>query len=115
MSTSLTERRNETRVNVRIPLKYKLMGNQSAGEQIGESENVSQRGVFVWTAYALEIGTQVELRLRMPSEISGSLASEVHCTARVVRIQESDSQGLVGVGLRIERYRATAERERWAN
>ena len=50
MTATVTERRNETRVNVRIPLKYKLMGNQSAGEQIGESENVSQRGVFMWTA-----------------------------------------------------------------
>jgi hypothetical protein len=69
----------------------------------------------MWTAYPLQIGTQVALRLRMPSEISGFRAEEVHCTARVVRIQESDSGGLVGVGLRIERYHATAERERWAS
>lgn len=115
MTTTLTERRSETRVNVRIPLRYKLIGNESAGEQMAESENVSQRGVFMWTAYPLEIGTQVELKLRMPIEISGNAASEVHCTARVVRIDESDSGGLVGVGLRIERYHATAERERWAN
>jgi PilZ domain-containing protein len=115
MSATLTDRRNATRVSLRIPLKYKLMGNQSAGEQIGESENVSQRGLFMWTVYPLEIGMQLELKLRMPSEISGSLASEVHCTARVVRIQESDSGRLVGAGLRIERYHATAERERWAN
>lgn len=115
MNTTLIERRNETRVNVRIPLKYKLIGNESAGEQMAESENVSQRGVFMWTAYPLEIGTQVELKLRMPAEISGNLASEIHCTARVVRIEESDSGGLLGVGLRIERYHATAERERWAN
>jgi c-di-GMP-binding flagellar brake protein YcgR len=115
MTTTLTERRNETRVSVRIPVKYKLMDNQGSGEQIGESENVSQRGVFMWTAYPLEIGTQVELKLRMPSEVSGSVASEVHCTARVVRIRERDSGGLVGVGLRIERYHATPERDRWAN
>jgi hypothetical protein len=115
MTTSLTERRNETRVKVRVPLRYKLIGNETVGEQLAESENVSQRGVFMWTAYPLEIGTQVELRLRMPSEISGSLASEVHCTARVVRIEVGDSGGLVGAGLRIERYHATAERERWAN
>jgi PilZ domain len=113
--TTLTDRRNETRVNVRIPLRFKLLGNQSAEEQIGESENLSQRGVFMWTAYPLKLGTQVELRLRMPSEISGLLASEVHCTARVIRIGESDSGGLVGVGLRIERYHVSAERERWAS
>lgn len=113
--TTLTDRRDDTRVNVRIPLKFKLIGNQSVGEQLGESENLSQRGVFMWTAYPLKPGTQLELKLRMPSEISGVRSSEVHCTARVVRIQESDSGGLVGVGLRIERYHSTAERERWAS
>jgi hypothetical protein len=51
----------------------------------------------------------------MPNEISGFPASEVQCTARVVRIQESDSAGLLGVGLQIERYHATGERERWAS
>jgi hypothetical protein len=113
--TTLTDRRNETRVNVRIPLRFKLLGNQSAGEQVAESENLSQRGVFMWTAYRLKIGAQLELKLKMPSEISGLAVSEVHCTARVVRIQNSDSGGLLGVGLRIERYHATAERERWAS
>src|ERR1700731_2450752 len=69
--TSLTDRRNETRVNVRIPLRFKLIGNQTAVEHLAESENVSQRGVFMWTAYPLKIGAQVELRLKMPNEISG--------------------------------------------
>jgi hypothetical protein len=113
--TTLTDRRNETRVNVRIPLKFKLIGNQSAGEQVAESENLSQRGVFMWTAYPLKLGTQVELRLRMPSEISGIGSSEVNCTARVVRVADGDSGGLIGVGLRIERYHASAEREHWTS
>jgi PilZ domain len=113
--TTLTDRRNESRVNVRIPLRYKLIGNQNVGEQTAESENLSQRGVFMWTAYPLKIGAQVTLQLRMPREISGMPTPEVHCTARVIRIQQSDSGGLLGVGLRIERYHATAERERWAS
>ncbi len=113
--TTLTDRRNETRVNVRIPLRFKLIGKQSGAEQMAESENLSQRGIFMWTAYPLKMGAQVEMSLRMPSEISGIAASEVRCTARVVRIQECDSGGLIGVGLRIERYHATAERERWAS
>jgi PilZ domain len=112
---TLTDRRNETRVSVRIPLRFKLIGNQSVGEQMAESENLSQRGIFMWTAYPLKLGTQVELRLRMPREISGNAASEVHCTARVIRIDNADSGGLVGAGLRIERYHATGERERWAS
>ncbi len=34
MST-LTDRRDDTRVNIRIPLRFKLIGSQSAGEQMG--------------------------------------------------------------------------------
>jgi hypothetical protein len=114
MST-LTDRRNDTRVNVRLPLKFKVIGNDDAGEQIAESENLSQRGVLMWTAYPLKIGSQLELRLTLPREISGGFASQVHCTARVVRIHEGDLGGLMGVGVRIERYHGTAERERWAS
>lgn len=113
--TSLTDRRNETRVSLRLPLRFKVIGNQNSGEQIAESENLSQRGVFMWTAYPLNIGVQVELKLTMPREISGGPTSQVHCTARVVRVHEGDSGGLTGVGLRIERYHATAEKERWAS
>jgi PilZ domain len=113
--TTVTDRRNDTRLSVRIALRFKHIGNQNAGEQMAESENLSQRGVFMWTAYPLKVGTQVELKLRMPTEISGFAASEVHCTARVVRIQESDSSGLLGAGLRIERYHTITERERWAS
>jgi hypothetical protein len=110
--TIVTDRRNDTRLSVRIPLRFKVIGNQNGDEQMGESENLSQRGVFMWTAYPLKVGTEVDLKLRMPAEISGLAASEVQCAARVVRIQESDSSGLVGAGLRIERYHALAERER---
>ena len=113
--TTLTDRRSDTRVNVRLPLKFKVIGNENAGEQIAESENLSQRGVLMWTAYPLEVGVQLELRLTLPREISGGLSSQVECTARVVRIHEGDSGGLTGAGLRIERYHGTSERERWAS
>jgi hypothetical protein len=113
--TTLTDRRNDSRVNVRIPLKFKVIGNEGAVEHIAESENLSQRGVLMWTAYPLKIGVQLELKLTLPREISGGFGSQVQCTARVVRIHEGDSGGLTGVGLRIERYHATAEKERWAS
>ena len=112
--TILTDRRNDTRVSIRVPLRFKPIGAQDAQEQAAESENLSQRGVFMWTTYPLNVGAQLELKLRMPREISGGLATEVHCTARVVRITESNLAGRSGVALRIERYHAAAERERWA-
>lgn len=113
--TTLSDRRNDSRVNIRLPLKFKVIGNENAGEQIAESENLSQRGVLMWTAYPLKVGVQLELKLTLPREISGGFASQVHCTARVVRIHEHESGGLTGAGVRIERYHGMAERERWAS
>ena len=84
MST-LTDRRNDTRVNVRLPLKFKVIGNDNAGEQIAESENLSQRGVLMWTAYPLKIGVQLELTLTLPREIdSRVMMSSVDSAAPVM-------------------------------
>jgi hypothetical protein len=53
----------------------------------------------------------------MPQELSGRMASDVKCVARVVHIKESSAPGgLSGIGLHIERYEAKASvRERWAS
>ena len=112
---SLTNRRNETRIPISIPIRFRPIADLQASEQVGESENLSQRGAFMWTTYPLQVGTQIEMFMRMPHEISGAPAAEVRCTARVVRVQPPTLLSKTGVGLRIERYRVLAERERWAS
>ena len=112
---SLTNRRNETRIPINVPIRFRPIADPSSGEQLGESENLSQRGAFMWTSYRLEVGTQLELFMKMPREISGVPEVDVRCTATVVRIQPGTTPARTGVGLRIERYRVVAERERWAS
>ena len=112
-----SERRNDTRVNVRVPLRFRVLNNPSATEQTAVSENISQRGVFFWTRVQLQIGTPVELSLRMPQEIAGRISSDVKCVARVVHVQKNSGRGgKLGIGLHIERYEARAAvQERWAS
>ncbi len=113
---SLTNRRNETRIPINIPIRFRPMADLQACEQVGESENLSQRGAFMWTTYPLlQVGTLIEMFMEMPHEISGAPSTEVRCTARVVRVQPPTLLSKTGVGLRIERYRVLAERERWAS
>ena len=111
----LTNRRNETRIPINIPIRFRPIADPQSNEQIGESENLSQRGAFMWTTYPLTVGTQIEMFMKMPHEISGTVAAEVRCTARVVHVQPATHLSKRGVGLRIERYRALAERDRWAS
>jgi PilZ domain-containing protein len=112
-----SERRIDTRVNVRVPLRFRALNNPGSTEQTAQSENISQRGLYFMTSVPLKIGTPVEVCLRMPQELSGRVASDVKCVARVVHIRQSSAPGgLSGIGLHIERYEAKASvRERWAS
>jgi hypothetical protein len=110
------ERRLDTRVNVRVPLRFRTLNNPNSVEQNAESENISQRGVYFETAVPLNVGTPVELSLRMPLEVAGKSSSDVKCVARVVHIRPSTLSGRPGVGLHIERYEAkAATAERWTS
>ena len=111
------ERRVDTRVNIRVPVRFRALNNPGALELTAESENISHRGLYFSTNYPFKIGTPVEVHLKMPLELVGQTPSEVKCIARVVHIQpDSFLGGKAGVGLRIERYEPTAAvRERWAS
>jgi Tfp pilus assembly protein PilZ len=112
-----SERRIDTRVNVRVPLRFRALNNPGSTEQTAQSENISQRGLYFLTNVPLKIGTPVEVSLRMPQELSGRVASDVKCVARVVHVRPSYApDGMSGIGLHIERYEAKASvRERWAS
>ena len=114
---SSSERRIDTRVNICVPLKFRALNNPGATEQLAESKNISQRGMYFLTNVPLKIGTPVQVSLRMPQELAGKTASDVKCVARVVHVKPgSGPGGMLGIGLHIERYEAqTSARDRWAS
>jgi len=111
-----SKRRSDPRVDLQVPIRFRLITQPGSAEQEGESVNVSQRGVYMATSYPLQVGTQVELEMRMPKEFVGTVASEVRCTARVVHTQPNTFLGgKMGVGLHIERYEAPRKADRWTS
>jgi hypothetical protein len=110
-----SDRRIDPRVNVRVPLRFRILNSSESTEQIAESENISQRGIYFTTAFPLKVGTPLEVSLRMPQELSGKASSDVKCIARVVHVHANSLLGgKAGVGLHIEQYEATASTsERW--
>ena len=112
---SQSNRRLETRVNLRVPLKIRPITDPPELEQNVESVNLSQRGLFFSTATPLQVGTRIEVLMKMPQEISGNPPTEVRCVGRVVHVQPEWLLGKAGIGVRIERYEPVAARERWAN
>jgi hypothetical protein len=114
---SSRERRIDTRVNICVPLRFRALNNPGSTEQTAKSENISQRGIYFMTQVPLRVGTPVELSLRMPNGLAGTVSSDVKCVARVVHVTPSLTPGgMLGIGLHIERYEAKASvRERWAS
>ena len=114
---SSSERRIDTRVNICVPLRFRILNHSGATEQAAESENISQRGMYFLTNVPLKVGTPVEVSLRLPPELAGKASSDVKCVARVVHVHPSSAAGgKLGIGLHIERYEARASiRERWAS
>lgn len=114
---SSNERRIDTRVNVRVPLRFRALNIVNSTEQTAESENISQRGLYFETAIPLKVGMPLEVSLRMPQELSGKSSADVRCVARVVHIRPNlQAGGKAGIGLHIERYEAKVSAgERWTS
>jgi len=112
-----SERRMKPRVNLRVPMRFRIVDNCYGSEQIGEAENVSESGIYLVTNHPLKVGTTLEVSLRMPTELSGQPVINVRCRARVVHAQPDALPGRMnGFGLSIEQYiAAPAPVDRWAN
>ena len=112
---SSSERRFNARVNVRVPLRFRLLNSPGSTEQMAESENISRRGIYFTTTFPVKVGMPVEVSLRMPAGVVGMKSSDVRCVARVVHVRASSLPGgRAGAGLQIERYEARASAsERW--
>jgi len=111
---SLTNRRNETRLAVRMPIRFRPITEPPSAEQSAESVDISQHGLYFTTSFPLRVGEKVEIHLRMPRELSQNVA-QVRWDARVVHIEQETPARKIGVGVRVERASPLAERESWVS
>jgi hypothetical protein len=86
----------------------------------GFTQDLSSRGVFFFTDTPLEAGAEIELTLRMPSEITLGESMPVRCQGRILRVLRpaataQDAQGnsraetKIGVAVRLAGYEYLAE------
>ena len=110
--------RVERRVGQRFPylLAVSVREPATSVEGVGVTQDLSSRGVFFFTDVALTEGAEIELTLRMPSEITLGESMPVRCRARVLRVVRAaaSSNGVssgavgieskIGVAFRLENY-----------
>jgi hypothetical protein len=100
----LRDRRLVGRYSLKTPLRVRLW-KSTTPEQIAESVNVSQRGIYFATNSALHEGETVEVFFNMPEIVLGEPASEWRCTGHVVRVEAiAATGGKLGVGVQFDCY-----------
>ena len=104
METCVTDHRLSRRRKLKTPLRLRIWKSGPA-EENAESVDLSEGGIFFATDILLDIGSAVEILLKMPEEIRGKPAARWRCTGRVVRIEPAESlRGNLGVGVQFDYY-----------
>ena len=109
--------RVERRAGQRFPYLLAVSFRQIADsvEGVGFTQDLSSRGVFFFTDAPLMEGSQVELTLRMPSEITLGESMPVRCRGRILRIVRPAAASIqgsatkIGVAVRLEGYEYLSE------
>ncbi len=108
------ERRAGQRFSYLLPVSLRdLSGTVQA---MGFTQDLSARGAFFFTDAAIAEGSEIELVLRMPSEITLGEAMRVRCRGRVLRVVNSammhqrdpdcgtPAETRIGVAVRFDSY-----------
>lgn len=115
----------ERRVGQRFPYLLPVSIRESATgvEGVGFTQDLSSRGAFFLTDAPLREGSEIELTLKMPSEITLGESMRVRCRGRILRVvrptakfgQDSSNtpcaETKVGVAVRLEGYEYLSESE----
>jgi hypothetical protein len=92
------ERRFTPRYPLKIPVTIQMWGAAQAAAQSAETANISFRGLYFVSTCRFEIGTPLQIALRMPEEVTGRVSQQWNCRGRVVRVEaDSDCRTLIGV------------------
>lgn len=85
------ERRIGQRFALNLPVAVRDLATELQG--LGFSQDLSSRGVFLFTEMALSEGAEVELTLKMPAEITLGENMPVRARGRVLRIVQTADPG----------------------
>ena len=82
------DRRTGQRVVTRVTARLRSSGTAEGSELTAETRDVSTNGVFLYTKSRMAEGSDFELVLILPPELTSGQKCWVCCHARVVRVEQ---------------------------
>jgi hypothetical protein len=103
----MIERRQVRRYDLSLPVVVELPLDKESSSQNGQTRDISTQGLYFTLPKELPLGTQLDLTLMMPEQITHDGEVCVRLRGRVVRVDLEKGAALpeaVGVAAVIEHY-----------
>ena len=102
----MTERRTARRYDLTLPVIVKVPTENSVEKQEGSTRDVSTRGLYFVIDQNVEAGSELDITLTLPPEVTRGSEVSVRALGRVVRVEHriEDDTPRMGVAAKLERY-----------
>jgi c-di-GMP-binding flagellar brake protein YcgR len=103
---AMTERRTARRYDLSLPIIIRVPAERELDTQQGKTRDVSTRGLYFVVEQNLEAGSELDITLTLPAEITHGTEVFVRALGKVVRVERrmEDGNTRMGVAAVIERY-----------
>lgn len=102
----MTERRTARRYDLSLPVMIRIPAEQVTNTQQGKTRDISTRGLYFVIDQDLKAGSELDITLTLPAEITHGTDVLVRALGKVVRVENrmEDATSRLGVAAVIERY-----------
>jgi hypothetical protein len=102
----MTERRTTRRYDLSLPVIIRIPTERPVDSQEGKTRDISTRGLYFVIEQDLEAGSELDITLTLPAEITHGTEVFVRALGKVVRVERRTEDGTarMGVAAVIERY-----------
>ncbi len=102
----MSERRTARRYDLTLPVSIRFAVEKVVARQEGKTRDISTRGLFFVIDKDMEAGSDLDITLTLPAEITNGTDVFVRAQGKVVRVERRVEEGepRLGVAAVIERY-----------
>ena len=102
----MTERRTARRYDLSLPIIIRVPAERVPDSQPGKTRDISTRGLYFVVNQSLESGSQLDITLTLPGEMTHGSEVFIRALGKVVRVERrmEDGDTRMGVAAVIERY-----------
>jgi len=102
----MTERRSTRRYDLSLPIFIRVPAEHAMDSQQGKTRDISTRGLYFVVDQNLQAGSELDITLTLPAEITHGTEVFVRALGKVIRVEQRSEDGNPGMGVAavIERY-----------